>query len=335
MKKTILLFLLSLCIFPLSGCGGGAGGTTATISDIGNVEGVITTASGVPIPGANILIGNQNATSGQTGLYSMTNLAIGTRTVIVTMAGYQNYMGTVLVLKGTTVPFNIQLIPTFTGNTTGSVSGAITSFSGTPLAGAAIFVDSNSTTSGSTGSFAISNLTSGSHSVTASLNGYLSYSGMVTVQQGVTTQFNISLTPIPTTAILKLALSGILPSNTAIAGAGLTMTLPANTTPTLANGSIASGVVVNSGIFVSSSIQPQIIYTPATVSTLGTIHITLASSNLFGLSQVGEAATITLQLSNGASPSVSSFAINGDNIYDATLTAISGMSVKIVNVTLQ
>ena len=74
-------------------------------------------------------------------------------------------------------------------------------------------------------------------------------------------------TPAPsTTALLKINLTGTLPASAAIAGADFILTLPANVTPNLANGSVATGVVANSCTFAGRTIAPQVVYTAATAS---------------------------------------------------------------------
>ncbi len=139
-----------------------------------------------------------------------------------------------------------------------------------------------------------------------------------------------------TTATLKITQIGTLPVSKTISGADFTITLPANVAPALTNGSVSTGVVTVTGTFSSSTLAPQVVYTPATGNNPGTLKVILASSEQAGLSLVGEMATITLQLANGAVPTTSSFGVSGDSVFDATLYApIAGMSVGVANVGLQ
>jgi predicted small lipoprotein YifL len=139
-----------------------------------------------------------------------------------------------------------------------------------------------------------------------------------------------------TTATLKISQTGSLPASTAISGADFTLTLPSNVTPAMTNGAVATGVVTFSGTFVNSTLSPQVIYTAATTSAPGTFKVILANSIPAGVTQVGEIATITLQLANGAAPIASNFVVSGDSVIDATLYApIAGMNVVVANVTLQ
>jgi hypothetical protein len=139
-----------------------------------------------------------------------------------------------------------------------------------------------------------------------------------------------------TTATLTINQTGSLPASTTISGADFTITLPANVTPAMTNGAVATGVVTLTGTFAGGTLAPQVVYTPATTNAPGTLKVILASSAAAGLSQVGEMATITLQLANGAVPTAGSFVVSGDSVIDATLYApITGMNVVVANVTLQ
>jgi hypothetical protein len=139
-----------------------------------------------------------------------------------------------------------------------------------------------------------------------------------------------------TTAILTINLTGpSLPTNTGIAGATFTITLPANVTPAMINSAVANGVVTPSGTFAGGTQTPPV-YTVATASNPGTINVTLANPVTAGVTQVGEVATITLQLANGATPNAASFGLSAVNVIDATLyNVISGMGAIVANVTLQ
>ena len=143
-------------------------------------------------------------------------------------------------------------------------------------------------------------------------------------------------TPIAkTTATLKINQTGSLPPSTAISGADFTLTLPANVTPAMTNGAVATGVVALSGTFAGSTLSPQVVYTAATASAPGTLKVILASSEAAGLSQVGEVATITLQLANDAAPTAASFGVNAVSVIDALYAPITGMNVVVASVTLQ
>ena len=253
-KNIFLYFALFMTLVILAACGA-TGGSTATVSDVGNVEGAVTDATtGNAIAGVTVQIGNQTVTTGVNGVYTLSNLTVGSRTI------------------------------------------------------------------------------------TANKTGYLDYSGDVTIQKGTTVKQDIKIWIVgtKTVAALKINLTGTLPAATAISGAGFTITLPANVAPALTNGAVASGAVSLSGTFSGSTISPQVVYTAATATASGTLKVTFASSSASGVTQVDEVVTITLQLSNGATPTAVSFGLSGVSVVDTALyDTISGMGVNIGSVTLQ
>lgn len=137
----------------------------------------------------------------------------------------------------------------------------------------------------------------------------------------------------PTSARFKISLSGNLPDNTAISGAVLTLTLPANVSPAMVDGAMASGVVTPSGNFVDGTALP--VYTPSTDTTAGTVLITLINTNPNGV-LVGEMATVTLQLANGAAPTASVFSIDPVDVKvtDALYNPISGLHAVVSDLQL-
>jgi hypothetical protein len=138
------------------------------------------------------------------------------------------------------------------------------------------------------------------------------------------------------TATVKINLSGNL-GGKAVAGAGFTLTLPANVTPAMTGSDVATGVVTPSGAFAGTSITPIVTYTPATGSVFGTMKILVTSSASSGVATVGEVVTITLQLANGAAPAAGNFTVeNGSVMVIDTLGAsLTGMSASVAGVTLQ
>lgn len=134
----------------------------------------------------------------------------------------------------------------------------------------------------------------------------------------------------PSTAVIKLNLTGTLPSNTAIAGVGITITLPANVTPELANSIVAASVVTPSGTFAGGT-QTSPVYSAAS----GTIQLALVNSADAGVTDVGEVATVTLQLANGVAPTDASFSLASVNVIDTLGNPIAGMGAVVSGVTLQ
>jgi hypothetical protein len=133
-------------------------------------------------------------------------------------------------------------------------------------------------------------------------------------------------------AILSISLTGVLPPATAISGADFTINLPANVIPKITNGSVDTEVVVTSGIFAGTTLSPVSVYS----ATESSLRVILPCSVLTGITQVGEAATITLLLSNNATPSATSFSVSSPVVFDvATNSSISSLGIAITNVTLQ
>jgi hypothetical protein len=147
-------------------------------------------------------------------------------------------------------------------------------------------------------------------------------------------------TPAPqntvyTKAIIKINLGGDL-GGKAIAGAGFTLVLPNNIIPELVNNIVASTVVTPTGIFAGGTQTPPV-YSAATASTPGTVQIALANSVATGVTTVGEVATITLQLLNGAVPVAADFTLNSVpvNVIDIFGNSVGGMAAVVAGVTLQ
>jgi hypothetical protein len=138
-------------------------------------------------------------------------------------------------------------------------------------------------------------------------------------------------TAAKTTATLVINLTGMLPTNTTIAGTDFTITLPANVTPALTGGVVATGVVTPTGTFAGSTLAPQIVYNAAT----STLKVIQATSVLGGVTQVGEVVTIVLQLANNAAPTVADFPLSLMSVIDAgSYSSISGMGAVVSSVTL-
>jgi hypothetical protein len=138
------------------------------------------------------------------------------------------------------------------------------------------------------------------------------------------------------TATLKINLNGDL-AGKAIAGAGFTLTLPDNVTPTAVNGTVATSVVTPSGTFDGSSIAPIVTYTPVAGTTPGTVQIVVSNSVDAGVTTVGEVATVTLQLTNGAVPAAANFALDTVpvTVIDTLGNSVAGMTASVAGVTLQ
>ena len=146
---------------------------------------------------------------------------------------------------------------------------------------------------------------------------------------------NVLPPPAKTTATVKVSLSGTLGVDT-IAGASFILTLPANVTPAMTGGVVATSVVRPSGTFDGGTFVTPAPYIPAVGATPGKLEITVANSVPAGVSTVGEIVTITLQLANGATPAAADFPPGSNvSVINPSGAIITGMSATVTGVTLQ
>jgi molybdopterin-binding protein len=223
---------------------------------------------------------------------------------------------------------------TDTGNIEGTVKDVLT---GEVVTDVTVQIGTQAAITGTNGVYSVANLSVGSRTISASKSGYQIYNGTVIIEKGKTINQNIQLSPSgsagKTTATVTISLTGTLPDASAIVGTDFTLTLPANVTPLLNNGVIASGVVTMSGTFAGGAMTPPV-YTSVTATSAGTLKITLVNAVPSGVTQTGEVATITLQLANGTVPTSGSFTVTGVSVIDKKGNAVAGMNAVVSGVTL-
>lgn len=100
-------FAMLAVMILFSACGSG-GGTNVSVNNVGHVRGTVKLSS-LPISGVSVQIGGKTATTDASGIYSITDLAVGSITITATKTNYKNYNGTVTITKGTTVNHDIQM----------------------------------------------------------------------------------------------------------------------------------------------------------------------------------------------------------------------------------
>jgi hypothetical protein len=126
---------------------------------------------------------------------------------------------------------------------------------------------------------------------------------------------------LPTTAIVKIGTTGVLPSGTLIGGVAATVVY--------ANGhglSIIPANVVISGGGTGSSIA-------AYTNTAGQVVIGLINTQGIAL---GEFATLTFLVSAGSTPTAADFSISpGSNVINKGTVKIPGVSASILSATIQ
>ncbi len=169
----------------------------------GSISGMVTDADGgAPIQGASV-----SADSGQSditdasGNYTLTGVPIGSRTLTATAAGFDpaTPQATTVTDGGNSiVSFALTATPI---PTTGSITGVVTdSNGGAPIQGASVSVDSGqSATTDAGGNYTLTNVPTGSRTVSASAAGYEPVTPQsTTVTDGGTSVVNFSLTATPT-----------------------------------------------------------------------------------------------------------------------------------------
>ncbi len=224
-------------------------------------------ATSLPISGATVVVvDNANVTNtittGASGFYGVTNIAVGVASVTASKSGYSSATaGPTIVVGNNTQDLNL---------TPNTLAGQITdSLTGLPISGATVVVTDSSnvvhtvSTDGS-GNYGVTNIPTGSANVTASKTGYATATSTPIIVSGPNTQ-NEALTPNILTGVVRDA-STALPIN----GATVIVVDSANVTNTIftgANGfygvtNIAAGgatVTASKTGYSSASASPTIV----------------------------------------------------------------------------
>ena len=182
--------------------------TLTLLSVPGAVSGTVTdSSSGIQIEGATIVVepGGYSAESSAEGEYTLKNVVAGSYTVSAFKDEYSiNRKSGVAVSEGGTkqVDFSLSVLGT------GSIGGVITGGSnGEVIEGVEMKVDPGGffTTSDSEGSYIISDITTGSYTLSATHVGYLHYrKSSIEVFQGETLNLDVELQPCPF-SVLRLS----------------------------------------------------------------------------------------------------------------------------------
>ena len=161
----------------------------------GTIIGMVTdTSDGSPIDGARVVAGRYSTYTDGSGSYTLTNVRSGTYRITTYKDGYYLNSTTVRVTKDTTIPINLQLTPI----TTGGITGIVTDTSdGSPIDGARVAAGGHSDATDNSGSYTLSGVLTGTHTITASKRGYYTSSTTVMVTKDNAAVVNLQLTPIP------------------------------------------------------------------------------------------------------------------------------------------
>jgi hypothetical protein len=109
--------ILYLALIPplISGCLGGDNGgvTEVAVTDKGNIEGSVTdSVTGKAIPSVLLKFGTNETITNANGIYTLSLINVGSRTVTAALTGYDNYSGTATITEGITITYDITMNPT-------------------------------------------------------------------------------------------------------------------------------------------------------------------------------------------------------------------------------
>jgi hypothetical protein len=144
------------------------------------VSGIVSdSASGVALGGVIVRLGggsggtNRYDTTGADGLYSFDNVATGNQSLRASLTGYTTKPSTVSVTGAAPITLNIMLVKTILPTVSGKVTDTL---SGAALAGAIVRIGAGMSflydTTGTDGTYSISKVSNGTHSITVTLKGY-------------------------------------------------------------------------------------------------------------------------------------------------------------------
>jgi len=290
---------------------------------------IIDSTSGEALSGAAVRLGSGGSasydTTGTDGTFSFENVPTGNHSLRASLSGYVTKTITQSITGSDQITLDITLVKTVTT----SISGKITdSTSGAVLAGAIVrigYANSLSDTTGSDGSYSISNVTAGNQTLRVSMNGYTSKNVNATVNSADPLTIDISLNKVITTTLSGVVTDSITGNKLAGAivrlGSGM-----ANRTDTTDSNGLYSFENVSTGtqmIRVTLSNYSQK-YITATISndepvTLN-IVLTLRSS------------TVSAELMKKGTPqfSVTDGFIKLNNIYSPGKLSIYGLNGKLL-----
>ena len=131
---------------------------------------------------------------------SIGDLGHGAYLLAVSARGYSSRWHEVVLNNGSLTEVEIRLEPR-----PGSLTGKVTSIeSDAPLAGATIVVGTWSTRTDASGSYSLTELTPGTHTLQVSLEGYQLHEASVTIRPGAYEALDVSLTPRLGTLVVRV-----------------------------------------------------------------------------------------------------------------------------------
>jgi galactose oxidase-like protein/carboxypeptidase family protein len=176
------------------------GGATATAnftlaagSTAGAVTGKVTNISnGAALSGATVSWSGGSATTNTSGIYTLSNVTAGSRSITATKSGYLARTSTASVTGGATATLNFQLA------TAGKISVKVVGTNGAVVSGATVTIKGGAIattvtgTTATTGVFATTWIPVGTYTVTVAKTGHTTKSKSATVTSGVTTSLTFT-----------------------------------------------------------------------------------------------------------------------------------------------
>jgi hypothetical protein len=260
---------------------------------------VMISGTSTGISGATVTAGTASTTTAANGTYTLNDVAAGTHTITVTKEGYSTHTGSVTVTAGQNTEHPTIYMTATPGSITGTVMITGTS---TGISGATVTVDSASATTASNGTYTLSSVPPGTHTITVTRSGYETHTGTVTVTSGQNTSHpTIYMTALPGSITGTVRISG---TSTGISGATVSI-------------GVASTTTAGDGTYTLSDV-PAGTYT---ITVTATNYQTHTGSVTVTAGQNTSHPTIYLTLTPGS--------ITGTVMISGTSTAISGATVSI------
>lgn len=176
---------------------------TATSATTGNLWGRVRASNCTKLGGVTVAAAAGKTSTASDGLYTLA-LPAGSNYVTSTKLGYKQRGATVTITEGAMTEQDFFL----TAQSPGSLSGHVTSSSGTPIPGATVTVDGASTAAltGTTGQYAFSSVLTGAQTLHVTAAGWNAGSVPVTISPSTASTVNVVLTassacPVPASGV--------------------------------------------------------------------------------------------------------------------------------------